>query len=37
MFTHLTLCLATATHNFKQVKIIHIWLFWEQTFVNPDV
>ena len=26
MFTHLKLCLATAAHNFKRVKIIHICL-----------
>ena len=26
IFTHLKLCLATATHNFKYVKIGHIYL-----------
>ena len=26
--------LATATHNFKCVKIIHIYLISDQTFVN---
>ena len=25
IFTHLKLCLADAIHNFKWVKIIHIW------------
>ena len=28
------LCLATATHNFKRVKITHIYLIWDQTFAN---
>ena len=37
IFTHLKLCLATATHNFKWVKKIHICLIWDQTFENPDV
>ena len=31
------LCLATATHNFKWVKIIHICLNGDQTFANLDV
>ena len=26
------LCLATATHNIKWVKITHICLFWDQKF-----
>ena len=34
-FTHLKLCLATATHNFKCVKSIHIYLIRNQT--NIDV
>ena len=25
IFTHLKLCIADAMHNFKWVKIIHIW------------
>ena len=35
-FTHLKLCLATATHNFKRVKITHIWLPWDQPLANRD-
>ena len=35
--THLKLCLATATHNFKWVKITNIWFIWDQTFANVDV
>ena len=35
--THLELSLATATHNFKWVKITHICFMWDQTFVNLDV
>ena len=31
------LCLATATHNFKWVKITHICLIWKQTFALFDV
>ena len=34
--THLKLCLATATHNFKWVKITHIFVVWEQKFENID-
>ena len=34
IFTHLKFCLATATHNFKCVKIMHICLIWDQTFAN---
>ena len=30
ILTHLTLCLATAIHNFKLVKIIHVYLICEQ-------
>ena len=37
IFTHLKLCLATATHNFKWVKITHICLVWEHTFAHRDV
>ena len=35
----LTLCLATATHNFKRVKIAHTCLgdLKPQTFTNVDV
>ena len=29
MFNHLKLCLATATQNFKWMKIAHIWLTWD--------
>ena len=28
------LCLATATHNFKWVKITQIYLIWDRTFAN---
>ena len=35
-FTHLKLCLATATHNFKLVKNIDICLIWHQAFPNLD-
>ena len=37
IFTHLKLCLATAIHNFKWVKITHICLIRDQTFTNFDV
>ena len=30
------LCVATATHNFKWVKITHICSFWDKTFANLD-
>ena len=33
-FIHLKLCLATGIHNFKWVKITHICLIWDDTFVN---
>ena len=37
-FLNLKLCLASATHNFKWVKIAHICLIWDQTlFINCDV
>ena len=36
-FTHLKLCLATATHNFKWVKITDICLNWDQTFAKFDL
>ena len=36
-FTHLKLCLATATHKLKWVKITHICLIWDLSFANPDV
>ena len=28
------LCLANVTHNFKGLKITHIWLIWDQKFEN---
>ena len=34
IFTNLKLCLATASHNFKWVKIAHICLIWDQTLAN---
>ena len=37
IFTHLKLCLATATHNFWWVTITHICSTWDQTFVNLDI
>ena len=37
IFTHLKLCLATATHNFKWVEITHICLISDQTLANLDV
>ena len=37
IFIHLKLCLATASHNFKWVKITHICLIWDETFANLDV
>ena len=37
MFTHLKLCLATAIHNFKWLKIIDIGLICDQTFANLAV
>ena len=37
IFTHLKLCLATATHNFKWVEITHNCLIWNKTFTNLDV
>ena len=36
IFTHLKLCLATATHNFKWVKISHR-LMWDQTFAVKHI
>ena len=35
IFTHLKLCLATATHNFKSLKITPICLICDQTFYLP--
>ena len=35
--THLKLFLATATDNFKWMKITHICLIWDQSFANIDV
>ena len=35
--THLKLCLATATHNFKWVKITYICLICNDAFANHDV
>ena len=37
IFNHLKLCLATATHNFKWMKITDICLIWVQIFANLDV
>ena len=37
LFSHLKLCLATATHNFEWVKIIHIRLICDKTFPDIDV
>ena len=34
ILTHLKLCLADAIHNFKWVKIIHIWQNGGQLFSN---
>ena len=34
IFTHLKLCLADAIHNFKWVKIIHIWQNGGQMFAD---
>ena len=34
IFNHLRLCLATAIHNLKWLKITHICLIWDQTFTN---
>ena len=34
IFTHLKLCLADAIHNFKWVKIMHIWQNEGQLFSN---
>ena len=35
-FTYLKLCLATATHNFKWLKITHICLIWDKSFAHLD-
>ena len=37
IFTHLKLCLGTAAHNFKWIKLPIIFLIQYQTFANPDV
>ena len=37
IFNHLMLCLATASHNIKWLKITHICLIWDQTFTDFDV
>ena len=29
IFTHLKLCVATATHNFKWAKNPYIWWIWD--------
>ena len=34
MFTNLKLCLATAIHNLKWVKITHIRTIWFKPYVN---
>ena len=31
------LCLATATHNIKWLKITDLYLIWDQTFANIAV
>ena len=36
IFIHLKLCLATATHNFKWLKITHIYLIRAQLYKNVD-
>ena len=36
-YSHLKLCLATAIHSFKWLKITDICLIWHQTFANLDV
>ena len=35
IFTHLNFCLATATHNFKWVKIIQISIILDQNISFP--
>ena len=37
IFPHLKVCLATATHTFKWVKITEICLILDQTFENLHV
>ena len=37
IFNHLRLCLATAIHNLKWLKITHICFNWVQIFANLDV
>ena len=37
IFTQLKLCLATATHNFKLVKISYMGLIRDQLFANLDI
>ena len=37
MFTHLKLCLATASHNFKWMKITDNCLTYDQAIANLDV
>ena len=37
ILTHLKLCLATATHNFKWMQITHYSLIWNQTFAYRDI
>ena len=37
ILTHLKLCLATATRNFKWVEITLICLIWYQAFANLDI
>ena len=34
---NLKLCLATATHNFKWLKITDNCSIWDQTFTNLDI
>ena len=37
IFNHLKLCIATAMHNLKWLKITDICLIWDQTLLNLDV
>ena len=37
IFTHFKLRLATATRNFKRVKITHMCFICDETFANPQV
>ena len=37
LYYNLKLCLTTATHNVKWLKITHICLIWAQIFATLDV